>query len=483
MLEALQNFFNASGFIPHGHCYLWKPELVWLHVTADALIAIAYYSIPLTLLYFVQNRKDLPFGGIFLLFSAFIVACGTTHLMEIWTLWHPVYWLSGAVKVTTASVSLYTAILLVPLVPRALSLPSPAQLEVANRKLEHEIAERKQIEKTLRESEARYRAVVEDQTEMICGFLPDGTLTFVNQAYCRYFGRTQEELIGHSYVPVIVPEDMQQVEKQLKSLSAENPVTVITNRIVHPSGEIRTTQWNNRAILDFQGNFIEFQAVGRDITELQQTQQLQAALNEKEVLLKEIHHRVKNNLQIIYSLLRLQSRNIKDQQAAEVLIDSQNRVKSISLIHEKLYRSADLAQIDLKQYIPNLVASLFSSYKANSNSIKLYTNVDDVSLDIDAAIPCGLIINELITNSLKYAFPDGKEGEIRLELYLENDNDVTLSISDNGVGIPECYRFAKTEKLGLSLVRDLVAQLKGTIEVSACKGTLFKIRFPRSKAQ
>ncbi len=482
MLEAWQHFSNASGFIPHGHCYLWKPELVGLHVTADALIAIAYYSIPLTLLYFVQNRKDLPFGWIFLLFSAFIVACGTTHVMEIWTLWYPVYWLSGAVKVATASVSLYTAVLLVPLVPRALSLPSPAQLEVANRKLEYEIAERKQIEKTLRESEARYRAVVEDQTEMICRFLPDGTLTFVNQAYCRYFGRAQEELIGHSYVPLIVPEDLQQVEKQLKSLSAENPVTVITNRIVCPSGEIRTTEWNNRAILDAQGNFIEFQAVGRDITELQQTQQLQAALKEKEVLLKEIHHRVKNNLQIIYSLLRLQSRNIKDQQAAEILMDSQNRVKSIALIHEKLYRSANLSQIDLKQYIPNLAASLFSSYKANSNSIKLYMHVEDVSLDIDAAIPCGLIINELIANSLKYAFPNGKEGEIRLELYLENDSEVTLSISDDGIGIPEYHRFAKTEKLGLSLVRDLVAQLKGTIEVSTCKGTLFKIRFPRGKA-
>ena len=120
---------TIEAFIPHGHCYLWKPELVGLHIVSDSLIALAYYSIPLTLFYFVRQRKDLPFNWIFLLFGAFIVACGTTHLMEIWTLWHPSYWLSGTIKLVTAVVSVYTAVLLVPLVPQALALPSPAQLE------------------------------------------------------------------------------------------------------------------------------------------------------------------------------------------------------------------------------------------------------------------------------------------------------------------------------------------------------------------
>jgi PAS domain-containing protein len=157
------NLFTAGGYIPHGHCYLWQTGLVELHVLSDSLIAIAYYSIPLTLLYFVRKRQDLPFNWIFILFGAFIVACGTTHIMDVWTLWYPTYWLSGSIKAATALVSVYTAMTLVPLVPQALALPSPAQLEAANRELEQEIQERQQIEAELRISEARYRAIIEDQ--------------------------------------------------------------------------------------------------------------------------------------------------------------------------------------------------------------------------------------------------------------------------------------------------------------------------------
>lgn len=141
---------TIEAFVPHGHCYLWKPELVGLHLVSDSLIALAYYSIPLTLLYFVRQRQDLPFNWIFLLFGAFIVACGTTHLMGIWTLWHPDYWLSGTIKLITAVVSVYTAILLVPLVPQALALPSPAQLEAANLELRKQIAEREKAEAQIR---------------------------------------------------------------------------------------------------------------------------------------------------------------------------------------------------------------------------------------------------------------------------------------------------------------------------------------------
>lgn len=141
--------FNSQQFIPHGHCYLWKPELVWLHILSDSLIALAYYSIPITLVYFVRQRQDLPFNWMFLLFGSFIVACGTSHIMEIWTLWHPTYWLSGAVKAGTALVSVYTALELVPLVPKALALPSPAQLEAANQELLHQINERQRAEAAL----------------------------------------------------------------------------------------------------------------------------------------------------------------------------------------------------------------------------------------------------------------------------------------------------------------------------------------------
>lgn len=149
MLNFWENLFTNGPFIPHGHCYLWQSELVWLHIISDSLIALAYYSIPLTLVYFVHRRQDLPFNWIFLLFGSFIVACGTTHIMEILTLWYPKYWLSGLLKAITAFISIYTALSLVPLVPKALALPSPAQLKTANLELRHQITQRQRAESAL----------------------------------------------------------------------------------------------------------------------------------------------------------------------------------------------------------------------------------------------------------------------------------------------------------------------------------------------
>ncbi|MEH2250244.1 ATP-binding protein [Nostoc sp.] len=145
--------FHSNGFIPHGHCYLWQTGLVWLHIISDATIAFAYYSIPFLLIYFISKRKDVPFNGVFLLFGAFIIVCGTGHLMEIWTLWHPDYWIAGALKALTAIISIYTAFALFYLMPQALTLPSPAQLEAINLTLSTEIVERKRIEKELRFAE------------------------------------------------------------------------------------------------------------------------------------------------------------------------------------------------------------------------------------------------------------------------------------------------------------------------------------------
>ncbi|MEH2141831.1 ATP-binding protein [Nostoc sp.] len=145
--------FHSNGFIPHGHCYLWQTGLVWLHIISDATIALAYYSIPFLLIYFISKRKDVPFNGVFLLFGAFIIACGTGHLMDIWTLWYPDYWIAGGLKALTAIISIYTAFALFYLIPQALTLPSPAQLEAINRVLSTEIVERKRIEKQLRFAE------------------------------------------------------------------------------------------------------------------------------------------------------------------------------------------------------------------------------------------------------------------------------------------------------------------------------------------
>jgi PAS domain S-box-containing protein len=167
MVEFWNNLVGTGSFIPHGHCYLWQPALVWLNISSDALIAIAYYSIPITLLYFVKRRQDLPFHWIFLLFSAFIIACGTTHLMEVWTLWHPTYWLAGSLKALTAMVSVFTAIKLIPIIPSALAIPSPAQLEQANHALQVQISERLAIETELRHYQTQLEELVSDRTAQL----------------------------------------------------------------------------------------------------------------------------------------------------------------------------------------------------------------------------------------------------------------------------------------------------------------------------
>jgi two-component sensor histidine kinase/CheY-like chemotaxis protein len=206
--------------------------------------------------------------------------------------------------------------------------------------------------------------------------------------------------------------------------------------------------------------------------------QIKASLQQKEVLLKEIHHRVKNNFQIIASLLNLHSGSVKDQQALEILKAGETRVNSMALVHEQLYQSQDLGQINFAAYIQVLAANLFDSYEVSSNAIALKINSEDIQLSIDAAIPCGLIINELVLNCLKYAFPSGRKGEVCIKFHKDNNNQLLLVVSDNGIGLPPNFDFQNTESLGLQIVVALVNQLSGTIMINRSIGTEFKITFP-----
>ncbi|MEZ2279982.1 MAG: PAS domain S-box protein [Microcoleus sp.] len=200
----LNNLLFTANYIPHGHCYLWQRDLVGLHIVSDSLIAFAYYSIPLSLLYFVHQRQDLPFRNIFWLFGAFIISCGTTHVMAVWTIWYPVYWLFGILKLITAAISAYTAFALIPLIPQALALPSPTQLEIINHRLQIEIAER-------RKSEARYQTLTEVSPVGI--FYTDtlGNCLYVNERWCQIAGITCEEAFGTGWVQSIHPDDRQRV--------------------------------------------------------------------------------------------------------------------------------------------------------------------------------------------------------------------------------------------------------------------------------
>jgi two-component sensor histidine kinase len=206
-------------------------------------------------------------------------------------------------------------------------------------------------------------------------------------------------------------------------------------------------------------------------------ERITASLREKEVLLKEVHHRVKNNLQIITSLLNLQASKIKDKKLEAMFRDSQGRVKTMALIHEKLYRSENLSEVNFSDYVDSLTRYMLSTISGNRERITVKQDIDDILLGVDIAIPCGLIINELVTNSLKYAFPDGKGGEIAVSCKKRCDGRISLTVGDNGVGIANHVDIENSETLGMQLVNSLIGQLDGTMRIERERGTRFTLEF------
>lgn len=218
--------------------------------------------------------------------------------------------------------------------------------------------------------------------------------------------------------------------------------------------------------------------MARDITlEKKISKEIKESLKEKEVLLQEIHHRVKNNMQIISSLMSLQTKYVDDEVSLDVLKESQNRVKSMALVHEKLYLSEDLTHINIYNYINNLVLDLFFSYGVSRDQITPIIDIDEIKLNIETAVPCGLIINELVSNVIKHAFRDKKGGKMWLSLHLTDDNQIELMVADNGSGLPNGFNINSSNSLGMQLVNSLVNQLDGSIKIKRSNGTKFTILF------
>lgn len=266
ILQHLQEFFSGS-FMAHGYCFLWKPQLVWLHVGSDFLIALAYYSIPLLLIYFVWQRQDVPFQGIFLLFSAFILSCGTAHLLEIWTLWHPDYWLSGLMKATTAIISLYTASELVPLIPKALALPSPAQLETANLALEKEISEHKQTVQALQKSQQRLSLLVQQTPMAVIEWNLDGKVSQWNPAAEKIFGYDKNEAKNHHATELMIPESPKEQFHQIwQDFLGNQEGSFSTNKHYTPDGRTIFCEWYNIPLIEPNGSAIGVASLVQDIT-------------------------------------------------------------------------------------------------------------------------------------------------------------------------------------------------------------------------
>ena len=308
----------------------------------------------------------------------------------------------------------------------------------------------------------------------------DGAIIYVNQAYLDIFAYSSaEEAIGHKMTEVAADKEIAQ-----KLLTATQTKGWWKGEIRVPVRDGRTIDilLSTNLVRNEKGVPIAMMASVTDISERKQAEeQLNASLKEKEALLSEIHHRVKNNLQVISSLLRLQERDIEDEKYSEMFQDSRNRIRSMALIHEKLYRSENFANIDFAEYIKSLTSDLFRAYKGTGRIAFKMDIEEDVSLSIDTAIPCGLIINELVSNSLKHAFPEGREGEIGISIRSIED-ELELVVSDNGVGMPQNLDIRKTESLGLHLVSILAeGQLHGEINLDRSEGTLFTIKFKETR--
>ena len=358
------------------------------------------------------------------------------------------------------------------------SLNEGLEAHVANRTAELVAANRE-----LRQSEERFRQIAENIREVFwITEPPDNKLIYISPAYEEVWSRSCNSLpeVSQMWRDTVHPEDQEHVFATAEKVQAGGDCD-LEYRIVRPNGEIRWVRDRAFPVANDSGEVYRIAGIIDDVTESKQAiEQIKSSLHEKEVLLKEIHHRVKNNMQVITSLLSLQSKTISDEKALAVFEDSQNRVKSMALIHETLYQSKDLSRIDFAEYLQKLVAHVSRSYRIRPNAIKINLKVNDVSLPIDTAVPCGLIINELASNALKYAFPADTKGEVNI-MFARADDQYTLCVSDTGVGLPPDYDPEQGKSLGMKLVRMLTTQLNGEMECRNGVGTTFQITFPEER--
>lgn len=356
-----------------------------------------------------------------------------------------------------------------------------------------------------REAALKYRGIFENTTEGIFLTTCEGRFLLANPAIARILGYDAPEELVSSVTDVsrqlYVNQDDR--EKIISKLLVHNGVTECELKFYRKDKQQIWVLLRIRLIRDEKGAPLHLEGLLTDITDrkraeedLQQAyksleqkvvertaanQQLQDALVEREVLLKEIHHRVKNNLQIVSSLLDPQTDAIIDDHTRGYFLESRNRIQAMAMIHEILYQANDLVVIDLARYLERLTSSLFQLY-VTQGRISLLFDLCEVAIGLDEAIPCGLIVNELVSNALKYAFPDGREGNLKVRLYADDDGMITLTVEDDGVGLPQILDFKEAETLGLQLVNLLVKQLRGSIELTSSTGALFRIRFPKHQA-
>jgi two-component sensor histidine kinase/PAS domain-containing protein len=361
------------------------------------------------------------------------------------------------------------------------------QLEVANAQLQADITERKRAEEALEKGRAELDAALASMTDAV--FISDATGQFINfnDAFASFHkfrdkAECAKKLSDYpDFLDVfttdgqLAPLDMWAVPRALRGETVTNAEYRLQRK---DTGETWVGSYSFSPIHDNHGAIVGSVVVGRDITENKRAEEgLRSALEEKTALLKEVHHRVKNNLQIVSSLLNLQARQVKNDAALETLRDTQGRIRAMALLHETLYHESNFGRVNCSIYFSHLCAHLCRAFGQMGERVRVRTEIATLDLGIDVAIPCGLIINELVSNSFKHAFPDGRRGEIMVRLHIEAEGRIVLSVGDDGIGLPPGADYQQSNTLGTKLVTGLAKQIAGTLEVKSDHGTMVQVSF------
>jgi PAS domain S-box-containing protein len=356
------------------------------------------------------------------------------------------------------------------------SNPLIVELEARSSKLEESVA-------ALSVSEERFRKTFELAGAGIAQVALDGRFEDVNPRLCEITGYTPEEFKALAFQEISHPDDLDaDLEYARQVLAGEIDRYTMDKRYFRKDTSVIWVNLTVSLVRDTDGNPRHFIAVVNDMTERKDAEAaVIRSLDEKEVLLREIHHRVKNNMQVISSLLSLQAAKIDDPLLSDLFQESKSRVRAMALIHEILYDSGDLSRIDVKSYVTRLSNSLTRMFGADGRKVRLTVESEEVTLGIDEMVPCGLALSELISNCLKYAFPDGRDGRIEVRATAAPEGGVRLMVSDDGVGMPEGLDIRNTNTMGMGLVVSLVEkQLRGRLELVSDQGTSFTMVIPRS---
>ena len=345
----------------------------------------------------------------------------------------------------------------------------------------HDITEQKYAEKTLIETDVKFK---EAQRLAHIGSwdwnATTDTISWSPEYYNIYNLDPKAPTPNYQeHLKVYTPESIEKLDAAVKKAMETGEPYELDLELANPDAERRWIVARGEVLRNADGSIIGLRGTAQNITERKLSEeQIYRSLREKEVMLQEIHHRVKNNMQVIYSLLNLQAKSVDDAQVRAMFEESRNRVSSMALIHERLYRSKDLAHIEFKEYLANLISGIADTYKRRD--VVFDVDMDPFPLDVNVGIPCGLIMNELVSNCLKHAFPGERKGMIKLGINRNSEGSYVLFVADNGIGFPASLDFRSTTSLGLQLVNVLTNQIKGTIELSNGEGTRFSITFPGS---